>query len=35
MAAALTTCSVIKAIVLQLIAHIDHYALWVIEVSYQ
>jgi hypothetical protein len=32
---ALTTCGVIKAIVLELIAHIDHHTLWLIELSYQ
>jgi hypothetical protein len=30
MTAALTTCGVIQAVMLSFIAHIDHYAPWVI-----
>jgi hypothetical protein len=35
MTTALTTCSVIKAIVLQLIADINRHTLWVIQISHQ
>jgi hypothetical protein len=34
-AAALTTCGVIKTIVLQLIAHINHHTLCLIELGHQ